>query len=311
MDLREQMQLMGLQLQFLIGRGKRGEETNLEWGQLQKSFVRNHVDRTFRDISTAFSIPIVIVDMPYTAETGSGRGEGKNPVIVDRVFGDAQIGVTENIYCLTDDIDGTWNMSCGFPYSCSTTIALTQPTRTRPEDLTLAHFSQGFIFPYFREGMFYWDHREQPPRLLTWDEGHVLPLHMSPITTPKQTRLIVDLFTELSDEGHIESLATVQPLLHEWCDFGRFYGAGVEISMLFGYRNMQPGFSAYVAACQKMDNIAPTYGMVLGAGGFVTDWWGNSIMGKKLSDRVHVVMSANEPLHTALVQRLSKREKPA
>lgn len=305
-NLKESVIAMGEDIRSRIVTAERRDETNKEWGTFLKQQVRDSLNKHMQIVAESSDVNIHVIDMPYTAETGSGRGEGKNLIVIDKTF--FAPGSDKNIYCLIDEIDGTWNATCGLAFSCSTMLAFTSITKTKPEDLTLAHFPYGFIIPYYGSGI-YLSELHHPPQIALWN-GTSLPLHMSPVVSPSQTRFILDLFTEEEASSLALSIPAVNPVMQEWGDLGRFYGAGLEISMLFGYRNMTPGFSAYVAAHQKMDNIVPTYALVLGAGGIVTDWWGNSIMGKKLPDRVHVIMAANEQLHENLVKYLSKRPQP-
>lgn len=305
-QLREIICAMGCNIRKKILSASRQQETNKEWGSILKQFVRTSLDNYLQQFANITGINVLVVDMPYTAETGSGRGTGQNLITTREIL--STESSERNIYCLIDEIDGTWNATCGLVFSCSTMLAFTGTTTAKPEDLTLAHFSYGFIIPYYGEGI-YISELHRPPQIKLWD-GLTLPLHTSPVISPSQTRVILDLFTEEKQDSLALSILVIESVIYDWCDFGRFYGAGVEISTLFGYRNMTPGFSAYVAANQKMDNIIPTYALVLGAGGIVTDWWGDPIMGKKLPDRVYVVMSANEALHKNLVQHLSARPRP-
>lgn len=303
-DLQQFIFTTATQLRIAITGAQRDAETNKEWGAYLKGLVRNIIDVRMKNLSRDIGADVLTVDMPYTAETGSGRGTGQNLLVTKDPSGKNSTD-GEKIYCLIDEIDGTWNANCGLPFSCSTTMSFTKPTRMKPEELTLAHFYAGFIIPYFGAGM-YFNEYFNIPKIAFWD-GQISELHMSPVVSPGQTRVIIDLFTEEKKDSLALSIPVIGPVIYDWCDFGRLYGAGVEVTALFGYKNMTPGFSAYVAANQKTDNIAPMYSLIFGAGGNVTDWWGESVMNKKLLDRVHVVMSANEELHENLIGHLSKR----
>lgn len=304
MQLQNIVYEMGLDIRNKVIGMKRTLETNKEWGTVTKNLVKDAIDVHIGKLGRESKVDVFVLDMPYTAETGSGRGGGQNLITKRRISSESH---EEKIYCLIDEIDGTWNASCGFPFSCSTMIAFTSITAVEPEDLTLSHFTSGFIIPYFGSGMYISEFHRRPPLIRLWD-GETLELKMSPVISPSQTRVIIDLFTEEKLKSLALSIPVIGPIIYDWCDFGRFYGAGVEISMLLGYKNIIPGFSAYVAASQKMDNIIPTYALILGCGGVVTDWWGDSIFEKKLLDRVHVVMSANQSLHDNLISHLSKRQ---
>lgn len=313
---------MGTDIRSGILNLARHNETNKEWGQKLKAVVQSSLSYHLTRLVGMQQVPISILNMPYTAETGSGRGLGQNPITAqeflpyreNEISEDAIIGEniststqdrTRKIYCLIDIIDGTWNASCGLLFSCSTTLAFTSPTERAPENLTLADFEHGFIIPYQGDGI-YIGQSNYPPMLYSWDHL-MLQLRMNPEKDPARSRFILDLFTEEQKDSLQKSLDVICPVIYDWCDYGRFYGAGVEIAALFGYHNIIPGFSAYVAANQKMDNIVPAYNIILGAGGCISDWWGNPITTKRLSDRVHVIMSANFDLHANLVQHLSKR----
>ena len=299
-------------------------ETNEEWGQKMKDVVQASLSYHLTRFVEKQQTDLYILNMPYTAKTGSGRGLGQNPITAqkfvpfkenelseDAILGNAidikkgEIADGEKTYCLIDIVDGTWNAACGLTFSCSTMLGFTDPSVRQPRDLTLADFKYGFIIPYQGAGL-YVGKFNYPTMLFSWD-GLGLQLHMNPVRDVAKARLILDLFTEEKKDSLAQSINVIGPVIYDWCDYGRFYGAGVEIAALFGYRKIMPGFAAYVAAHQKMDNIVPTYSMVLGAGGIVTDWWGDPITTKKLNDRVHVVMSANKDLHTNLVEHLSKR----
>lgn len=306
-------------------------ETNKEWGSRLKAVVQASLSYHFTRLIENQQTNIYLLNMPYTAETGSGRGLGSNPITsqkfvpfkeneitedgnIDFITEDGNIdfideqglmGKEEKIYCLIDIVDGTWNASCGLTFSCSTMLAFTRPSVQKPTDLTLADFEYGFIIPYCGFGL-YVGQLHNPTMLLSWD-GLGMQLNMSPVKDVSKTRVILDLFTEEKKDSLAKSIPVIGPVIYDWCDYGRFYGAGVEIAALFGYRNLVPGFSAYVAAHQKMDNIVPSWPMILGAGGIVSDWWGDPITTKRLSDRVHIVMAANRDLHDNLVGHLSKR----
>lgn len=295
-------------------------ETNKEWGQKLKAVVQASLSYHLTRLVDEQKVNLYVLNMPYTAETGSGRGRGENPVTAQRfipfrkneISEDSTVtgeqitaGKEERTYCLVDIVDGTWNASCGLTFSCSTMLAFTDLSVQKPGTLSLADFRYGFIIPYYGAGV-YIGQLHHPTTLLLWD-GLELQLGMSPVKDVGKSRFILDLFTEEESDSLAKSIDVIGPAIYDWCDYGRFYGAGVEIAALFGYRNLVPGFSAYVAAHQKMDNIVPSWSMVLGAGGIVTDWWGDPITTKKLSDRVHVIISANQDLHDNLVRHLSKR----
>ena len=316
---------MGIDIRSRILSLKRHSETNKEWGQKLKAIVQYCLSCHLTRLVNRQQVPIYIVDMPYTAETGSGRGGGQNLITAqefipgqeNKISETVKIGEnisdfaqdqTRKIYCLLDIIDGTWNASCGLLFSCSTALAFTAPTKRTPGNLTLADFEYGFIIPYHGDGI-YMGQSNYPTMLYSWD-NLILQLNMSPVKDPAKTRFILDLFTEEHKDSLQKSIDVIGPVIYDWCDYGRFYGAGVEITALFGHYNITPGFSAFVAASEKMDNIVPAYHMILGAGGIISDWWGNPITTKKLSDRVHVIMSANADLHANLVQHLSKRSAP-
>lgn len=304
-QLNKNISQMAKELRNVVINSKREMETNLEWGSFIKGEISEIIQKNLIDFSKENGQNVRLVKMPYTAETGSGRGSGHNLIRVEDLLGEDD---KNNVYCLIDELDGTWNMNCGLGFSTSTTLAFTKAISRKPEDLRLIDFHAGFIIPYFGNGI-YWNELFHIPHLETWD-GEMYDLHMSPIVTPKQTRVMIDLFTEERLDSLALSLDPIKSVIYNWCDFGRLYGAGVEITSLFGWKNIQPGFSAWVAANQKMDNIVPFYSLIIGAGGIVTDWWGNSIVDKKLTDRVHIVMSANQTLHDNLISHLSSRPKP-
>lgn len=286
---------------------RRQDEANKELASRLKRKVEADLDELASDLAASLGRRIVLLDTEYTAEIGSGRGAGKNLLKIKRsIEGPNRRGT---IYGFVDVIDGTWNASCGLPFSCSTTISFTDPMDgKRPDDLSIGDFRYGFIIPYFGHGI-YIGVRDMRPTIKLWNEDRHTALFMSRIEDQRRARVIIDLFTELSQEALSESIKAVVPVIYEWCDFGRFYGAGFEVASLFGYYNIDPGFSAYIAASQKSDNVVPMYHLVLGAGGIVTDWWNQAISNKKLTDRIYVIMSANAILHKNLVQHLSKRSK--
>jgi hypothetical protein len=122
----------------------------------------------------------------------------------------------------------------------------------------------------------------------------------------RQTRFFLDLFTAQSYETLAIAIDAVKPLIYDWADIGRFYGAGIELMALLGGPGTTPGFGGYVAANQKADNLIPTTMLLEGAGVLVTTWWGERIDGMRLMDRAYVAIAANKALHEHMVRHLSK-----
>lgn len=293
---------LGHSLHTTIPTLQRGEEINQEWSTVLHAHAELILQDHLLQLAHAHGIRLGLIDMPYSAVTGSGRGKGRNSVHCEFIGGGK-----EKIYCFTDVIDGTWNAISGLLFSCSTMIAFTNISQKDPNELTLRDFQSGVVIPYCGRGI-YIGEIGQATTLIAWD-GEISPLRLSQEHDPTRARFILDLFTEEEQSSLEESIKVIGPPLAEWADFGRFYGAGVEVTCMLGVKNQTPSFAAHVSAHQKMDNIVPTYPLVVGAGGIVTDWWGESILDKKLTDRVHVIMAANATFHQNLVTHFSKRSR--
>ena len=256
-------------------------------------------------------VAIRFIETPYNAKT-AGRGAGKNEMSC-RVW--ARAPATRTITVLADIVDGSWNAACGLSWSASTMLALTGvEERQKPvEDLILSDFRCGVIVPLVgglispREmAGFYYGIAGEPPcyRLVGSAVEH--PLRPTDVENVQHTRFFLDLFTAETYDSLAISIDAVKPLIYDWGDIGRFYGAGIELMSLLGTPGTTPGFGGYVASNQKADNLIPTKMLLEGAGVIVTDWWGEPIDQMKIMDRMYVAIAANRPLHRHMVQHLSK-----
>lgn len=290
---------------------KREQMSNRQWSDILK-------DRCLLGIRNALSkvlnpdIAINFITTPYNTPV-VGKGKGVNELVVNK-WG-AMANVAGNISVLADVIDGSWNAACGVPWSASTMLAMTDIAATPhdPEALTLADFKCGLIIPLIDSSMppnselgFYYGMAGQSPKFRHWNKSEEDELYPTGMTDVRQTRLFLDLFTTQTYESLALSIAAVGPLIYDWADIGRFYGAGMELMALLGRPGVTPGFGGYVAANQKSDNLIPTKLILQGAGLFVTDWWGESIDKIKIMDRTYVAIAANEQLHDHLLKHLSK-----
>ena len=256
-------------------------------------------------------VDVCFITTPYNT-TVIGKGGGVNEMVVD-IWSSHKAGPTLTI--LADIIDGSWNAACGVPWSASTMLAFTDivPDSIALEELRLQDFKCGLIIPLIDSGMppdselgFYYGVAGQPPQFRHWNTSREEELHPTDITDVRQTRCFLDLFTTQTYESLALSIAAVGPLIYDWADIARFYGAGMELMSLLGRPGITPGFGGYVAANQKSDNLIPTKLLLEGAGLMVTDWWGEPIDTIKIMDRTYVAIAANQPLHDHLIRHLSK-----
>ncbi len=214
---------------------------------------------------------------------------------------------------LADIIDGSWNAACGVPWSASTMVAVTAPeARPTPvEELVLADFKCAVIVPVASEpaGFFYGAPGE-PPRFRESGRDLEYRLGATTVDDVRHARVFIDLFTAETYEQLEVSIDAVKPLMFDWSDFARFYGAGIELMSMLGRPGTTPGFGGYVAANQKADNLIPTVMLLEGAGVIVTDWWGEPIDRMRIMDRKYVAIAANQRLHEHLVRHLSRARVP-
>jgi len=256
-------------------------------------------------------VAVRFVESPYNTKT-VGKGAGKNEMSC-RVWGRAD--ATRTISVLADIVDGSWNSACGLPWSSSTMLAFTEIERNQKhaDELVLSDFKCGLIVPIVGNisspkemAGFYYGAAGEPPHYRLADSPIEYPLHPSNAEDVRQTRLLLDLFTTQTYESLAISIDAVKPLIYDWADIGRFYGAGIELMSLLGTPGTMPGFGGYVAANQKADNLIPTKMLLEGAGVIVTNWWGEPIDQMKIMDRMYVAIAATNPLHKHLMQHLSK-----
>lgn len=256
-------------------------------------------------------VAIRFVETPYNTKT-IGRGAGKNEMSC-RVW--ERVRATRTITVLADIVDGSWNAACGLPWSASTMVALTEieDHQKRADDLILSDFKCGLIVPLVggisrpREmAGFYYGVIGERPRYRLADSPIEYPLHPTDIDDVRQTRFFLDLFTAQTYDSLAISIDAVKPLIYDWGDIGRFYGAGIELMSLLGTPGTTPGFGGYVAANQKADNLIPTKMLLEGAGVIVTNWWGEPIDQMRIMDRTYVAIAATRPLHEHMLRHLSK-----
>ena len=260
-------------------------EDNKKYGSLLKKNCIEAILASARKYNLFFRF----IDMPYNSEI-VGKGLGVNVLEDLESIGDGLGG-----YCLVDVVDGTWAAVSGCPFSGTTTLAVSLSIEKKKGDLTLADFEYAAVIPHEGDG-WYLGRTYSPTLYIKSDRGRTV-LGLSPQKNPKEIRFVLDLFTTQTYSQLEKSIDAVKPIMLEWADFVRLYGAGIEITTMFSRDAMEPSVGAYISANQKMDNVIPLSILVEGAGGIVTDWWGNSIADKKLEDRVFVAMSANETLH--------------
>ena len=292
---------------------KREQMNNQQWRDLLK-------DRCLRGIRGALfqllnpDVTVRLITTPYNT-TVIGKGDGVNEMVVDEW--DSNRGPTggPTLTILADVVDGSWNAACSVPWSASTMLAFTDivPSPVVPDDLCLADFKCGLIIPLIDSGMppdselgFYYGVAGQPPKFRHWNTAREDALSPTDITDVRQTRFFLDLFTTQTYDSLYRATDAVVPLIWEWADIARFYGAGIELMSLLGRPGVTPGFGGYVAANQKADNLIPTKLLLEGAGVIVTTWWGEPIDTIKIMDRTYVAIAANQPLHDHLIRHLSK-----
>lgn len=257
------------------------------------------------------AVAVRFVETPYNTKV-VGRGEGRNEMSC-RVW--ERVPATRTITVLADIVDGSWNAACGLPWSASTMLALTEigERQKPPDELVLSDFKCSLIVPLVggvshpREmAGFYYGTAGDPPRYRLADSVIEYPLHPTDAVDVRQTRFFLDLFTEQRYDSLAISIDAVKPLIYDWGDLGRFYGAGIELMSLLGAPGTTPGFGGYVAANQKADNLIPTKMLLEGAGVLVTNWWGEPIDGMKIMDRMYVAIAANKQLHEHMLRHLSR-----
>lgn len=279
---------------------RRTTESNAEWSVRLKSECLEAIKSGIH-VLVNNSLSVDLVDIPYNTSQ-IGKGLGVNLMKVDR-FGTG----CSRIICLVDVVDGTWNTCAGIPFSVSTMLAFTEtPTDIPAQEISMDSFSVGLIVPHTGEGFYLGIKEKNPVKINRY--GQVKSLHVTKKTNPAEVRCFLDLFTTQTYSSLQKSIRAVIPIIEEWADFGRFYGAGGELMALLGVDNIEPAFGGYVAANQKMDNVISTAIILEGAGVKFTDWKGHSLASHRLMDRVYVAVGANEVLHNRLISVLSAHD---
>lgn len=290
--------LIGCEVGVRMSALKRSNETNPQWSAILKKDCLAAI-KSGVDLLIGNGVSVDLVDTPYNASV-VGKGIGINEMKVESFNCDS----SARIICLMDIVDGTWNACAGIPFSTSTMLAFTDTSRIiAPQEAIIDDFIVGLIIPIMGDG-FYLGIRGYPSKFICWG-GQEEELHLTKNTDPLQVRCFIDLFTTQTYSSLEKSIQAVIPIIRKWADFGRFYGAGVELMSLLGRNNIEPAFGGYVAANQKVDNIVSTSIILEGAGVKVSDWQGRPLGHHKLLDRVYVVFGANISLYQDLIEVLS------
>lgn len=299
---------------YSVHRAKQGMRRN---GVINQVWAKDLKQRCLQGIHSGLldhlppDVAIRFVETPYNS-TVIGRGDGINELNVQLWKRDSPLST---ITMLADIVDGCWNAAAGVPWSVSTMVSFTLPEADpRPvEDLNLADFQCGVVIPFVagtiiphEEPGFFYGIAGAPPVFHGFDCGTELPLHPTNVTDIRQARFFLDLFTDQRYESLSISIAAVTPIMQQWADLARFYGAGIELMSLLGPPGTTPGFGAYIAANQKADNLIPTKMLLEGAGLIVTSWWGEPIDSMKIMDRMYIAVAANQTLHDHLISHLSR-----
>jgi fructose-1,6-bisphosphatase/inositol monophosphatase family enzyme len=192
------------------------------------------------------------------------------------------------VYTVVDPIDGSWNAVTNVPFY-STNLAFTEPTEK--SGVTYGDFQVGVIGDmvtgtqyYAERGYYAYQYQQTQRQVLTSRE-----------TNPSDTRVILDSITAL-DREFCESVFL--PIRLAFRDYGRMYGAGLELMTLVSPENMYPGYVGYVAMHQKNDNIVAGKIIIESAGGVGTDWDNSSLDGYAIDSRPDVIFSANGEIHS-------------
>lgn len=259
-------------------------ENNKAWADRLKKICSKAILEAMDDSNITFNL----IDMPYSSEV-IGKGLGTN------ILEQMTVPQEGSPYCLVDVVDGTWGAVSGSPFSGTTTLAVSFAAKKKKEELTLADFQYSAILPHEMDEWFFGEVERQTLTMDKFESRWASGLTNQ--TNPRQIRFILDLFTTQTHSQLERSIDAVRPIMLEWADFVRLYGAGVEATTMFHRHGIKPSVGAHISANQKMDNVIPLSILIEGAGGIVTDWWNNSLADKKLEDRAFVVMSANKALH--------------
>ena len=291
---------------------QRKQLNNQQWADALKDCCLRGIRGALTQVLNP-DIAINFITVPYHARiVGKDKGIGSNELMVDRW---SPQPAPKTLSILADVVDGSWNAACGVPWSASTMLAFTDIVADpiAPEDLCLKDFKCGLIIPLIDAGMpseaelgFYYGVEGHPAKFRYWNSSEEDALAPTDMTAVRQTRLFLDLFTTETYESLALSIAAVGPLIYDWADFARFYGAGMELMSLVGRPGITPGFGGYVAANQKTDNLVSTKLILEGAGLIVTNWWNEPIDNINLLDRTYAAIAANTPLHDNLIAHLSK-----
>lgn len=283
---------------------------NARWKDLLKERSLRGI-RGGLEAALAPEVAIRFIETPYNTKV-AGRGLGRNEMHCHQW---ERARPQRTLTVLGDIVDGSWNAACGLAWSASTMIAMSgfEETPTPADALVLADFRCALIVPIVagvaspaEPASFYYGAMGEPPRLRVAESGRELALHPTDAVDVQATRCFLDLFTAETYETLAVSIDAVKPVMRDWGDIGRFYGAGIELMSLLGVPGTTPGFGGYVAANQKADNLIPTRMLLEGAGAIVTDWWGEPIDRMRIMDRKYVAIAANARLHAHLVQHLSQ-----
>jgi hypothetical protein len=326
-DLTRLLRAVGCSIHAAKGGVRRDGAQNPAWATAIKARCLDGI-RAGIEAALPSDVAVRFVETPWTPrDSGVGSfgmddgamrvlGRGGNEL---RTTIWARGEATRTLTVLGDVVDGSWNLACDVPWSASTMVATTAlESRPTPiEAITLGDFVGALVVPIvgdvatpWRGAGFYYGVAGARPSWRGLDDGVDVPLHPTDLTDVRRVRCFVDLFTAQSYESLDVAIDAIKPVMRDWADIGRFYGAGIELMSLLGTPGVSPGFGGYVAANQKADNLVPTKLLLEGAGAVVSTWWGEPIDSMRLLDRRWVAIGANAPLHHHLVTHLSTARRP-
>jgi len=199
------------------------------------------------------------------------------------------------VFTILDPLDGSMNAISDIPfYSCI--IAFTEPTEK--DEVSIGDFKHGFVGDLVHDRVF---HSDGKVAMLNTER-----IFCSDETDPMRSRIILDSNTYKYDGAKSREVyeSRFMPLRLGFLDYGRLYGAGLELITLVAQKGIKPAYTAYLCPFQKLDNIVGPKVIIEAAGGIVTDWENKPLDDHDMSSRPDVIFSANKKIHEFILNRI-------
>ena len=265
--------------------------------QQMAEFVEYHGRRTRRldrDISEAIHVQLG----NYSNQISLASAPEDDPVVT--YFGEG----TRRRYTRFDPLDGTDNALSGIPIS-GFSMAITEETDKKPEDLVLGDFVNGFVGDMGRKRLFY---KTTDNRPVGTDFNTEYQLRTSGIRNTRDGLICFDAFSPKSaDKYDPQQLGELYTFLtREFRDLYRPRSAVFEAMSMLTPPSYESYVVAYVAPKNKTENVVGSIPVVSSAGGIVSDFNGNPLTNHSIHERVDIVMAANRFVHEEVLKILER-----